>query len=249
MMNGLGSDATLNTLLALLPARERATLVQRATRVRFDRGKIFANAGVSMRDVLFVQSGVIVMAIVDVDGAMVQFATVGREGMIGAMALVGNGHSTNMRAFALTPGEALRLPGSDLRRMVGTNRRLQQVMRAYVDARLNETLQAIICNRLHSVEQRASRWLLQTAVRAGTAELEVTQELLAQLLGVRRASISIVAERLRRSGIIEYRRGLVTIVDRTGLRSRSCHCYYVTEADLRSLAGDGIFDESLTLQA
>ena len=155
---------------------------------------------------------------------MVEVGTVGNEGM-SAVPLVHGAQVNTVDAMWQIEGDGLRMPSGEFRQELAENATFADVMNRYAQGFLAQVAQSTACNRLHPVEQRLARWLLMTHDRIGHDELQLTQEFLSQMLGVRRATVSVAAGALQRAGLISYSRGQITIVDREGLEQASCECY------------------------
>ena len=160
----------------------------------------------------------------------IEVGTVGNEGMIGLPLFLG-AETTPGRAFSQVPGQAYRLPAAEFKELIQRPSRLTQVLQRYTQALMVQISQGTGCNRVHTNEQRCARWLLQTHDRVGKDEINLTQEFLAQMLGVRRATVSEVAAGLQEKGFIEYSRGVIQVRDRAGLEATSCICYGVIRAE------------------
>lgn len=160
-------------------------------------------------------------------GEIVEVATVGNEGMAGLSVFLGVDRSTTLETFAQIAGESLWMRAREFRDHLKNNGPLTQVMGHYTQALLTQISQAAACNRMHAAEERCARWLLMTLDRVGRDSFELTQEFLAQMLGVRRATVSEVAASLQAASLIQYTRGTITVLNRTGLEERSCECYRI----------------------
>ena len=230
-------DVTVrNRLLAALPAEERARLLARLEPVYPRMKEIIYDANQPIEHVLFPNSGVFSVLTIMPDGAAIEVATVGNEGMIGLPVFLGAG-SAPQRVFSQIPGESLRMAAEVFKTEIARGGMLQSVLQHYTQALLNQLAQSAACNRLHSVEQRCARWLLTMHDRVDPDDFPITQEFLAQLLGVRRATITELAGRLQQAGLIRYRRGHVMIAGRPGLEAIACECYRITRAELDRLLG------------
>jgi CRP-like cAMP-binding protein len=173
------------------------------------------------------------------DGLAVEAGTVGNEGMVGLPLYLGAETSPH-RAFSQVPGEALRMRAGDFTAELARQGPLHAVLKRYNQALINQMAYSVACNRLHSVEERMCRWLLMTQDRVGAEQFPLTQEFLAQMLGVRRPSVTVVAGILQKAGLIVYSRGLITIRDRAGLEAASCECYRVVRDELDRLLGGAV---------
>ncbi len=170
------------------------------------------------------------------DGSPVEMATVGREGMVGLPIFLGS-DTMPSRAFGQVPGNALRITAAAFKQEIKRNGPLVRVLNRYTLALFNQVAQTTACNRMHLVEQRCARWLLQTHDRVTSDQFLLTQEFLAQMLGVRRSGVSAAAGLLQKAGLIRYARGRITIVDRPGLESVACECYRVIKREYDRLLG------------
>lgn len=182
--------------------------------------------------VYFPTSGMCSLVIRMEDGKVAEAATVGNEGMVGIHAILGLNFSS-ATATAQVPGRALRAPLRDFLEAMTPDGPLDRLVRRYVAYNLRSANQTIACNLLHQTEERTCRWLLMAHDRAGTDEFSLTHEFLAEMLGVRRQTVTVIAGTLQAAGLIRYRRGIVRILDREGLEAASCECYGV----LRDLYG------------
>jgi CRP-like cAMP-binding protein len=169
-------------------------------------------------------------------GEIVEIATIGREGMAGLPVILDAGSMT-ARALVQVPGEGFRMKAAALRKLLDSSRPSRELMLRYTMALFTQTAQITSCNRLHEVQQRCARWLLQTHDRADSESFPLTQEFLAQMLGVHRPSVSIAAGILQRRGLIRYSRGVITIEDREGLEKASCSCYGFIAQEYKRLIG------------
>jgi CRP-like cAMP-binding protein len=186
--------------------------------------------------VYFPLSGVISIHTRMREGMAVEIATVGREGMVGLEIFLGGG-PTHASAFCQVPGRALRVDAASFRRAVRDSEPLTALLLRYVQAVLGQISQSAACNRVHSMEERCARWLLMTHDRMNGDRFDLTQEFLAEMLGVRRPSVSVAASILQRAGLIRYSRGRVEVIDRAGLESAACECYGVIAREYDRLIG------------
>ncbi len=165
------------------------------------------------------------LAVVD-EGVEIEVGTVGNEGMTGLPVFLGSDRTPG-RAFVQVPGQAYRMHAADFKELVREPSPIKAVLHRYTQALMVQISQGNACNRVHSNHKRCARWLLQTHDRVGRDEFRLTQEFLAQMIGVRRATVNEVAGRLQAEGLIEYKRGTIRIKDRAGLEAASCGCYRV----------------------
>lgn len=224
-----------NRLLDALPAEELERLRPHLETVSLGLKEVLAEPDEPIEHVYFPINGAFSMIATMEDGQGVEVGTIGNEGMLGLAVFLGR-ETMPLRAISQVPGEAVRMR-SDVLRELRPGDRLHELLRLYTEAMFVFAAQSSACNRLHSVEQRASRWLLHTQDRVGRDEYPLTQEFLAQMLGVRRASVSEVAGGLQRAGLISYGRGRIRVLDRPGLETRSCECYGIIRAEFDRLPG------------
>jgi CRP-like cAMP-binding protein len=170
------------------------------------------------------------------DGSAVEMATIGLEGMVGLPIFLGT-DTMPSRAFGQVPGDALRITAAAFTAAIKQNGPLVRVLNRYTQALFNQVAQTTACNRVHLVEQRCARWLLQTHDRVGSDQFLLTQEFLAQMLGVRRSGVSAAAGLLQKAGLIRYARGRITVLDRPGLESAACECYGIIKKEFERLLG------------
>jgi CRP-like cAMP-binding protein len=237
-MAGAGSDQAdgrENFILGALPDEEYARLRERLEPVDLDLKQMIYETDQPIRHAYFPTSAVLSM-ISQVDGeAAVEVATIGREGMAGLPVFLGVGASPNT-IFAQIPGLALRMRAEQLRDVLAGDGALHRQLHRYIQATMVQLSQNVACNRLHSTEERAARWLLMTADRVGAERFPLTQDFLAQMLGVRRATVSITAGLLHNAGLISYKRGVITVDDRAGLEDAACDCYGIVRDEFQELA-------------
>ena len=216
------------TLTQILPALEPA---------RLDMKEILAVPNVPIRFVYFPLTGLVSLINTLADGTIVEVATIGNEGLVG-LPLFLRANSIPFTAFVQVPGEALRIEAEAFGRLLREgSEEFRHLLYRYTQALFNQLAQHVVCNRLHPVEQRCAHWLLLTHDRVARDEFPPTHEFLAQMLGVRRASVTTVAGRLQQAGLIRYRRGIVRVLDRTGLEAASCECYGVIKQEYDRLLG------------
>jgi CRP-like cAMP-binding protein len=213
-----------NSLLAALPADEINSLTPHLELVSLSSGFIIHEPGTPIRHVYFPTSAVVSLLYDMDDGALVEAIVVGKEGMVGVSVFLG-GESALSRAVVQSAGYAYRLKGECLKREFLRPGSLQNILLRYTQALLTEMAQTLVCVRHHSLAQRLSRYLLKRFDRLSSNVLEISQESIAILLGVRRAAISAIAVNLRKAGLIDYERGRIVLLDRTGLEKQACGCY------------------------
>jgi CRP-like cAMP-binding protein len=224
-----------NFILAALTDREYAQLHQRLEPVELGLKEMIYETDAPISHAYFPTTVVLSMVSV-VDGeTAVEVATIGREGMAGLPVFLGVTASPNT-VFAQIAGLALRMRADHLRDVLTGDGALHRQLHRYIQATMVQLAQNVACNRLHSTEERAARWLLMSADRVGADRFPLTQEFLAQMLGVRRATVSLTAGVLHSAGLISYSRGVITIDDRAGLEEVACDCYRIVRAEFDQLA-------------
>ena len=216
-----------NRLLDCLPIAERDAVYACSERFVLRTGQVLAEAGQPLHHAYFPLGGMLSLVAVVEDGSMVEASTIGNEGMFGLQIVVGVDSSSNLRSMCQIEGEAIRVPASDLSDLARAGTKLHSLLMRYGHALFVQAAQAALCNRRHAAEQRCAKWLLLSHDRVGTESFKLTQEFLSQMLGVRRASVTTVANELRNRGLIDYHRGAIKILDRAGLEAASCVCYAV----------------------
>jgi CRP-like cAMP-binding protein len=230
------STARRNIVLAGLGEEFLAPLLADLTEVPLSSGQVLHEAGEPIEGVHFPLAGVVsVVADLGAD-QVVEAATIGREGVVGISVFLNSGIPTE-RSLVQVPGRALTMTAEDFREHIAdTDGPLTAMLRRSAQALFTQVARNAACNRVHNVRQRAARWLLATADRMDDPSFELTQHLLAQMLAVRRTTVSEVAQSLADDGCITYSRGLVTITDRIGLQEHACNCYETirrsTEAEM-----------------
>jgi CRP-like cAMP-binding protein len=219
--------ARRNTVLAGLDESALATLLPDLRETPLPSGLVLHEPGQAITDVYFPLVGVVsVVADLGAD-QIVETATVGREGLVGISVYLGAGTPTE-RSLVQVPGRALGMTADDLREHIADiDGPLTVMLRRSAQALFTQVSRNAACNRVHTVRQRAARWLLMTADRMDSPSFELTQHFLAQMLAVRRTSVSEVAQSLAEDGCLTYTRGIITIVDRPRLRAHACDCYEV----------------------
>ena len=219
-----------NRLLDALPMGEGRRLRRSLSAVFLDVDTVLFEPGEPIGFVDFPRNCVVSLVTPFQDGASVEVATIGNEGIVGVPAR--RGGALAFRAISSVAGWVDRMDAATFVDEVEADRHLQELVSDYVRAFFVEIAQAAACNRLHSNEERLSRWLLMTHDRVGADEFAITHEILGQILGSRRATVSLSAESLRAAGLIRYHRGRVTIVDRVGLEAVACECYRTIRTEL-----------------
>ena len=230
------SESFTNRLLQALPPVESEKLGAQSEVLDMEiRHRVFEPDQPS-EYVYFPLSGMISVHTRMSDGIAVELATIGREGMAGLEIFLG-GEQTPASAFCQIPGRAARIGAEAFREVVRDSAPLTALLLRYTQATLTQVFQSAACNRIHSIEERCARWLLMTHDRVGRDEFRLTQEFLATMLGVRRATVTVAAGILQEAGLIRYRRGVVTIVKRESLEETACECYRVIRNDYERIMG------------
>jgi CRP-like cAMP-binding protein len=227
-------DPRQNHLLAALPPEEYALILPDLELVPMPLGEGLSEPGVEMRHVYFPTTSIVSLLYVMADGASAEIAVVGNEGIVGVSLFMG-GESTTSWAVVQSAGHAYRLRGQLLKDQFFRAGAMQRLLLRYTQALLTQMAQTAVCNRHHSVDQQLCRWLLLSMDRLPSNELVMTQELIANMLGVRREGVTEAAGGLQRAGLIQYSRGKITVVDRPGLEKRVCECYAVVRKEFERL--------------
>lgn len=223
-----------NRIVAALPREEYQRLLPHLEPVSLSFKKYLYQSNALIEHVYFPNSGVVSMLNVMEDGGTVEIATVGNEGMVGIPVLLG-ADCAPAETLVQVPGDAVRMKADVFKSQVIPGSPTHNLLLRYTQALMSQLSQSVACNRLHSVEERCCRWLLQTRDRVESDEFPMTQEFLSQMLGVRRASVSEVAAILQKAGLIRYQRVKMKIIDQKGLESGSCECYHVIKQEYARL--------------
>ena len=221
---------TQNDLLAALPVADYRRLLPELELVSLPLGMAVYEPGGKLDYVYFLTDCIVSLLYVLKDGASAEIAVVGHEGLVG-IALFMGGESTPSRAVVQSAGFAYRLASRILKREFEQSGPLQHLLLRYTQALITQMAQTAVCNRHHSVEQQLCRWLLLSLDRLRSDELRMTQELIANMLGVRREGVTEAAGKLQAAGLIQYNRGNIKVLDRSRLEGRVCECYAVVKRD------------------
>jgi CRP-like cAMP-binding protein len=219
-----------NHLLAALSPEEQARVVPHLQLVPMPLGKVLYESGDLLRHIYFPTNCIVSLLYVLENGASAEIAVVGNEGLIGVALFMG-GETTPSRAVVQSAGHAYRLIGARLKDEFHRNTGMQILLLRYTQSLITQMAQTAVCNRHHSVDQQLCRWLLLSMDRLSGNHLTMTQELIANMLGVRREGVTEAAGKLQKLGVIKYSRGEITIVDRPRLESLSCECYSVVRKE------------------
>jgi CRP-like cAMP-binding protein len=230
-------DPRLNWLLAALADPEWLRLAPQLEPVDMALGDVLYAPGGTPSHVFFPTSAIVSLLYVMENGASAEIAVVGNEGLVG-IALFMGGESTSSQAVVQAAGAGYRLKASVLMQEFNRGGPVLHLLLRYTQALITQMAQTSVCNRHHAVDQQLCRWLLLTLDRLRSSDLVMTQELLSNILGVRRASITEAAGRLQRDGLIRYERGRISVLDRPTLESRACECYAVVKKEYDRLLPD-----------
>jgi CRP-like cAMP-binding protein len=223
-------DPEQNHLLAALPAPERERIFPHLQLVDMPLGKVLYESGDTLRHVYFPTNSIVSLLYVMADGASAEISVVGNEGIVGVALFMG-GETTPSRAIVQSAGSAYRLVGQRLKDEFHRHGALQILLLRYTQALLTQMAQTAVCNRHHSVDQQLCRWLLLSMDRLDANQLTMTQELIANMLGVRREGVTEAARKLQKLGVISYSRGQITVLDRAQLERLCCECYAVVKRE------------------
>lgn len=223
-----------NHLLDALPASDYARVASHLELIPMKLGDVLYESGAKLRYVYFPTTSIISLLYVLEDGASAEIAIVGNEGLLGISLFMG-GDTTPSRAVVQSAGLAFRLKAQLLKDEFARFGPTMHLLLRYTQALITQMSQTAVCNRHHSVDQQLCRWLLLSLDRLASNELSMTQELIANMLGVRREGVTEAAGKLQKAGLIRYQRGRITVVDRPGVEARSCECYQVVKAEFDRL--------------
>jgi CRP-like cAMP-binding protein len=228
-----------NHLLAALPAAELTRISEGIVITPMPLGHVLYESGDEMRHVYFPTNCIVSLLYVMEDGSSAEIAIVGNEGIVGISLFMG-GETTPSRAIVQSAGEAFRVASRILKEEFRRAGPVQHVLLRYTQALITQMSQTAVCNRHHSVEQQLCRWLLMSLDRLASNELTMTQELIANMLGVRREGVTESAGKLQKLGLIEYSRGHIRVLDRPALESHACECYQVVKTEFERLLPERI---------
>jgi CRP-like cAMP-binding protein len=218
-----------NRLLLALPSSNLKRLMPELEHIRCQREQILVDADSPLDHVFFPDSGVASVVAVYADGSIIEMATIGREGCSGVQAIFG-AKSSSVRLLVQIPGEAAKMSRANFTRAMASMPAFRSLMYSYVQAFLEQVMVSVACNGAHSLKERLARWLLMMRDRGDDDTLQITQNLLAEMLGVQRPTITNAARELERAGLIARGLRQVTILDRPGLVEASCECYQLVKA-------------------
>src|ERR1044071_5329034 len=227
-------DPRKNHLLAALPAHEWERWLPMLEPVDMPLGEVMYESGVAMTHVYFPTTSIVSLLYVMEDGASAEIAVVGNEGIVG-ISLFRGGETTPSRSVVQSAGKGFRMRGQLLKDEFNRSGPVLHLLLRYTQALITQMAQTAVCNRHHSLDQQLCRWLLLSLDRLQASELVMTQELIANMLGVRPQGVTEAAANLPPAGLIHYRRGHITVVDRAGLEQRTCECYAVVRKEYERL--------------
>ena len=219
-----------NHILDALPDEERDRLLPHLRLVSMPLGRVLYESGQTLKHIYFPTDSIVSLLYVMKNGASAEIAVVGNEGAIGVALFMG-GETTPSRAIVQSAGSAYRLEGKRLKLEFNRHGQMLHVLLRYTQSLITQMAQTAVCNRHHSVSQQLCRWLLLSLDRLRSNELRMTQELIANMLGVRREGVTAAAGELQRAEVIRYSRGKITVLDRTKLEQLSCECYAVVKKE------------------
>ena len=231
------ADPHANRLLGLLPPRIMSGFARIFNVFRWSTGSLSIARNKPIGFVYFIETGVGSLVNTMANGDAAEVGTIGNEGVVGLPLLLGDDRAPTS-VYVQVPGAGLRMKASLFKKELARSASMRAVMLRYAHAFFNQVAQSAACNQFHSIEQRCCRWLLMTHDRMQSDEFLLTQEFLAMMLGVQRTGVTAAAGALQRAGLIRYKRGNVTILDRRGLIQRSCECYGVSKKEFDRLLGD-----------
>jgi CRP-like cAMP-binding protein len=234
----LAPDPRDNLLLASLPEADWLRWRPHLEPVCMPLGQVLHDSGATLNHAYFPTTAIVSLQYVTENGASAEVAQIGYEGIVGTPLFMGGG-TTPSRAVVQSAGEGFRLPGAVIRQEFSRSPAVVMILLRFTQALIAQMAQTAACNRHHSLDQQLCRWMLLSLDRARGSDLVVTQELISQMLGVRREGVTEAAASLRKAGLISSRRGHIKVLDRAGLERRSCECYAVVRAEYDRLLADG----------
>ncbi|PPS45086.1 Crp/Fnr family transcriptional regulator [Chroococcidiopsis sp. TS-821] len=223
-------------LLAALPSEDYQRLAPHLEPVSLPFQRVLHNAGEVIADIYFPTTAMISAVSIMQDGSIIEVGIVAKEGMVGIPVCWGDDTAVHQTVVQI-PGEALKMKAEILKEEFYRGGALQKLLLRYTQALYTQAGQSAACNRLHTLEERLSRWLLTVSDRVESEELPLTQEFIAQMLGTRRSGVTVAASTLSRAGMIRYSRGKINITDREALELTACECYQVLKTEYQRLLG------------
>jgi CRP-like cAMP-binding protein len=237
MASRKASDLHANRLLGLLPPRDYKRLRPNLHRIPLEYRQSLYRANKPIEFVYFIETGVGSLVNTMRNGEAAEVGTIGNEGVVGLPVVLGDDRAPTS-VYIQVPGAGLRMKATLFKKELARSASMRAVMLRYGHAFFNQVAQSAACNHFHTLQQRCCRWLLMTHDRMQSDEFLLTQEFLAMMLGVQRTGVTAAAGALQRAGLIRYKRGNVTIIDRRALMQRSCECYGVSKREFDRLLGE-----------
>ena len=231
--------ALQNHLIAALPEAEYLRLRDKFELVSLKLGQVIYESGDRLNHLYFPTTSIISMLYIMENGGTAEIGIAGNNGLIGYAIFMG-GETTSSRAIVQIAGDAVRMKAADAKKAFAIGGRFQDLLLRYTQSLITQISQTAVCNRLHSVEQQLCRWLLINHDQLVSNKLVMTQELIANMLGVRREGVSVAATHLQKRGVIKYSRGTISILDRKKLETEACECYQVVMDEYDRLLGEYI---------
>jgi CRP-like cAMP-binding protein len=231
------ADPHVNRLLGLLPPRDYERLRPHLQHMPLEYRQSLYRAHKPIGFVYFIETGVGSLVNTMANGEAAEVGTIGNEGIVGLPLVLGDDRAPTS-VYVQVPGAGLKMKATLFKKELAQSASMRTVMLRYTHAFFNQVAQSAACNHFHTIQQRCCRWLLMTHDRMQSDEFLLTQEFLAMMLGVQRTGVTAAAGTLQRAGLIRYKRGNVTIIDRKGLKDRSCECYGVSKMEFDRLLGD-----------
>ncbi|WP_299198549.1 Crp/Fnr family transcriptional regulator [uncultured Amphritea sp.] len=229
------SSPLQNKMLAAFPEEVKRRIFPHLKLTTMPLGKVLYESGDKLEDAFFPTDCIVSLLYVMEDGSSAEISVVGNEGVVGISLFMG-GESTPSRAIVQSAGSAYKLDGKLLKKEFNRHQDMLYLMLRYTQALLTQMAQTAVCNRHHSIDQQLCRWLLLSLDRLSSNQLTMTQELIANMLGVRREGVTEAAGKLQKLNVIEYHRGKITVLDRPKLEALSCECYAVVKKETDRLA-------------
>lgn len=223
-----------NYLLSVLPSAERKHLYSQLELVEMPLGQVIYESGEKLHYAYFPTTSIVSLLYVMENGASAEIAVVGNDGIVGLSILMGGGSMPN-RAVVQSAGYGYRIPTAIIQNEFNRNGPVLRLLLRYTQALITQMSQTAVCNRHHSIDQQLCRWLLLSIDRLPSNKLEMTQELIGNMLGVRREGVTKAAGKLHKAGLINYKRGHIEVLDRAGLEERVCECYEVVRTEVERI--------------
>ena len=229
-----------NLILAALSPDDLQAISAEMRAVPLRHKQILIDAGTTLETVYFIEQGLASVLTVMNDGSTIEIGMIGNEGVAGVLSMLG-AETSAQQVIVQVPGSALAISVGRCRAIVNQRPGIQRLLHRFTEAVYTLTGQTAACNRLHQTEQRMARWLLMCSDRIHSLTMPMTHEFLASMLGVRRVGVTQTAADLQKAGLIQYHRGVLTIIDRQGLEDHVCECYHLDHARLTSLINNGSY--------